>query len=115
MLIFMTQQYVDLVLGGTKTSTIRPWPKCSLRPGATISFNGRARATCTAIERRRLSDLSDADIYADGFETRDEFRTAFLSHYPTATDGTLVWIIRFALTVPVTPAPSRGPLPARHT
>ena len=97
MLIFLKQRYVDLVRAGTKTSTIRPWPQCRLIPGSPISFNGHLRVVCTTVERLSLADLSDADIRADGFETQVNFRAAFLSHYPTATDDTLVWVIRFAL------------------
>ena len=93
----MKQYYVDQVRAGTKTSTIRLWPRCALRPGGPISFNGRTRAHCTSIDRVRLANLSDPDIRADGFASRTHFRTAFLSHYPTATDDSLVWVIRFAL------------------
>lgn len=97
MLILLKQRFVNQVLAGTKTSTIRPWPRCSLRPGSPISFNGRVRATCTAVERTRLADLIDADICADGFVSRADFNAAFREFYPHATPETLVWVIRFAL------------------
>lgn len=97
MLIFLKRRYVDLVLAGTKTSTIRPWPRCRLRPGSPISFNGHLRAVCTSVERRRIADLLDADIHADGFATRADFERAFHTTYEHATPETAVWVIRFEL------------------
>jgi len=97
MLVFMKQPYVELVRAGRKTSTIRPWAHCRVRVGGPISFNGRLRVTCTGIERTRIADLSSLDIRADGFESRDDFETAFRGIYPHATPDTPVWVIRFAL------------------
>ena len=97
MLILLKQCYVNQVLAGTKTSTIRPWPRCYLRPGSAISFNGRVRATCTAVERLHLSEVGEDDARADGFADRADFERAFLAIYPHATSATPVWVIRFRL------------------
>jgi hypothetical protein len=96
-LILLKQRYIDQVLTGRKSSTIRPWTHCRVMVGGPISFNGRLRATCTAIERTHLADLSLSDIQADGFDSREEFLTAFHSLYPAATSDTPVWVIRFAI------------------
>jgi len=97
MLILLKQRYVEQVLNGTKTSTIRSWPRCHLRPGSPISFNGRHRAICTKITQMRVADLSDSDICDDGFDSRAAFYASFFALYPHATPETPVWVIRFAL------------------
>ena len=98
MLVFLKQQYLEQVRAGRKTSTIRPWPRCHLKPGSSISFNGRLRVVCAGVERARLADLSLSDIRSDGFKSREDFMRAFHALYPAATTDTAVWVIRFALT-----------------
>jgi hypothetical protein len=96
MLIFVKGHYVALIADGRKTTTIRPWKTCKLRPGAVLSFNGRLRARLTAAVPGRLGDVTAADARADGFATLREFRAAFLAHYPASTDDTPIWTLHFA-------------------
>ena len=95
MLIFVKGHYLPLIASGQKTSTIRPWKVCRLRPGGTLVFNGKITTVITQVEQRRLGDLTAADIKADGFASRADFERAFHEHYPASTPNTVVWILRF--------------------
>ena len=96
MLLFVKPDYLSRIRAGHKTTTIRPWKVCSLKPGAVLSFNGRVRVTITEVAHVRYGDLTDADAQADGFASRLELDTAFRSHYPGVTVDSLVWVLRFA-------------------
>jgi len=98
MLIFVKGDYLRLIESGQKTTTIRPWRRCKLVPGGTLSFNGRVVVTLTRVEHRHLADLTDADARADGFASRAAFVRAFCGHYPAidARDrATKVWVLHF--------------------
>jgi ASC-1-like (ASCH) protein len=85
MLIFVKGCYEGLIAAGEKTTTVRLWKSCRLQPGDPLSFNGRVRATITAVEQRRLGDLDDRDALADGFPSQSAFRRAFREYYPLAS------------------------------
>jgi hypothetical protein len=96
MLIFVKGHYLARIASGQKTTTIRPWKTCKLKPGAVLSFNGKVRTVVTRVEQRRLGDLTDADARADGFDSCREFRRAFREHYPATSADALVWVLTFA-------------------
>lgn len=115
MLIFIKGHYLELIRQGLKTTTIRPWKTCRLRPGVTLSFNGRVRARLRSVEQVPLSAIDDHAARADGFASRRAFLKAIRSHYPTLANDALVWVLAFdppnrsAQSARATAASARGP------
>lgn len=96
MLLFLKGEYLDLVRQGKKTTTIRPWKTCKLKPGRTVSFNGRLRVPLVKVAQVALHDIDDRAARADGFNSRREFLQAFRACYPGRDlSGMLVWVLTF--------------------
>lgn len=95
MLIFVKGHYLELIRQGLKTTTIRPWKVCRLKPGAVLSFNGRVRARLLSVSQVPLSAIDDQAARADGFTSRRAFLKAFRTHYPAIAEDAQVWILSF--------------------
>jgi hypothetical protein len=87
-------EYVDRVLGGTKTTTIRKTTR--LREGevvdATVKGQPFARLELESIEAVDLELLDDHDARADGFATADALRAKLHRRYPGMRR---LWRLRF--------------------
>jgi hypothetical protein len=96
-LIFVKGEYLDQIKRGEKTATLRPWKTCRMKPGDPLVFNGKVHATLTRVVQRELGTLSAADIQAEGFATREDFRRAVRRLYPTLTSTSPCVVLHFRL------------------
>jgi hypothetical protein len=92
--MFLKGPYLDLVEQGLKTTTIRPWKVCKLKPGSILSLNGKIRVTVTKVEQIHIDDVDDRRALADGFVSRRSFLRAFRQCYP-ALRPERVWVLTF--------------------
>jgi len=104
MLLYIKGWYLPLIDEGTKTTTIRLWKVCNLRPGRSLTFNGRIRVTLTKVDHRRLGDLTDDDARLDGFTSRRALIAAIRLHYPGTSLDRMVWVLTFARPVRLRPS-----------
>lgn len=104
MLLFVKRPLLDLIVRGTKTTTIRPWKTCRLQPGGMLHFphggndaSLQTRARILRVQRVSFRDLTAADARRDGFPTLRAFRETFAAIYPAVTPDTPVVVITFVV------------------
>ena len=91
--------YIEPILRGSKTQTLRAVLGAGARIGADLTFaNGYrphslfARSTLVAIDQVAVMDLSESDAVAGGLESRDAMLSALAKLYPTAQS---LWRLRW--------------------
>lgn len=67
-------------------------------PGETFELDG-VRFTVTALERRKLGDMTDADAQAEGYSSLEAYRDLILKMHAGMIwdDNGLVWVHHFAI------------------
>ncbi|TAN53623.1 MAG: ASCH domain-containing protein [Methylococcaceae bacterium] len=67
-------------------------------PGETFELDG-VRFTVTALERRSLGEMTEADALAEGYPSLEAYRDLILKMHPGMSwdDSHLVWIHHFKL------------------
>ena len=93
-------EYIPLVLGGLKKTTIRD--KLKYRVGeivyiADLRGNVYCRARITRIDDKYISELSEEDALRDGFKSLDELREALKEIYGELDESRKVYIIHFKI------------------
>ncbi len=69
-----TRNYGEALLTGIKRATIRKWTNLRVGDEVYVHCGGRiiGKAKITAVERKRLEELTDEDARMDGFQGREE-------------------------------------------
>ncbi len=86
------------MLAGTKTSTTRKG-KRGYAVGPTITTDGKRRVAIviTAVEPKRVANLTAADAASDGSASLAAYRSALTHSYPGLTDDDIVSVVHFRL------------------
>jgi hypothetical protein len=101
--ILFKKEFHAAILAGRKTTTLRRWRSCKLKPGDRVRVPGVGELTLSAVESVRWEDLTEADAKADGFETLAELNKVIARIYPDMEGDGKAWFrIRFGA-----PPPSR--------
>jgi hypothetical protein len=86
--ILFKRRFINAIRRGEKTTTLRRWKSCRLRPGSRAKAPGVGWLNILSCEKIDLNDLTEADAHADGFESLEELRKTLAQIYPNcATDG----------------------------
>ena len=80
MLLFK-KKFINLILSGEKTQTVRLWRHSRVRAGQRSYIPGVGYITIDSVGVVRLEDLTDADAQLDGFPTADDLRTELHALY----------------------------------
>ncbi len=98
-------EYVELILEGRKTTTVRKGIK-SYPVGRIVELtvNNTKPFALARIEKvvvKRVSELSDSDAKLDGFESRDELISALRRIYGDVRDSEFVTVVHFEVVKPL--------------
>jgi hypothetical protein len=85
MLLFK-KKFLELIRSGTKTQTVRIWPKHRVKVGQKDFVPGLGAVRITGFEAIRPEELTDADARADGFETIEALLKELRETYGEAMD-----------------------------
>ncbi len=97
MLLFK-KRFLPAILSGRKTQTIRLWKHRRMRSGQRSYIPGVGRIHVEAVEEIKLTDLTDEDAQADGFDSADALRTELLRIYPDELNaGFQAYRVRFCI------------------
>ncbi len=93
------KEYVDKILKGLKTTTIRLGIITPKRPELIIYSDGKAVAKVfvESIRYLRVKDLTDKDARLDGFRNKRELIESLSKHYPGLSPNDWVTIIKFRI------------------
>ena len=80
MLLFK-KKFLDAIRSGSKTQTIRLWPRRQMRTGQRSYIPGVGYIRITEVAVVELEELTDEDAVPDGFETADALRTEITELY----------------------------------
>jgi len=93
--------YYDAIRCGTKTTTLRYWPRAMIRAGSLHTVRGLGRIRIHAVRVVRWKDLTDADARADGFADLASLRRALRRYYPPeARRGRTLYQVHFTYLPP---------------
>ncbi|WP_290597929.1 MULTISPECIES: ASCH domain-containing protein [unclassified Archaeoglobus] len=87
------KKYADLLLSGEKRVTIRNWTNLKEGDEAYVHCGGKiiGKARIKAVERKKISELSDEEARLDGFKNKEEM----LEELEKMGYGDEVYVIRF--------------------
>lgn len=92
----LAPEYIPLVQTGRKTSTVRAGRRHFQLGEHRVVCGARSiPVTVTAVEHKRLAELSEPDARVDGFESLSELVAALRRFYPRLTSGDLVTVVHF--------------------
>lgn len=80
MLLFK-KKFLDAIRSGTKTQTIRLWPRRQMRSGQRSYIPGVGYIRITEVASVELCELTDSDALPDGFETAAALRSEIIELY----------------------------------
>jgi len=80
MLLFK-KKFLEAILSGRKTQTIRLWPRPQFRCGQRSYIPGAGYIWIESVESVELNELTDEDAVPDGFETADALRAEIATIY----------------------------------
>jgi cytidine deaminase len=96
----MFEGYLDLVVSGRKTTTVRLDDPARLGPITFVFEHADGRvstvdAVVTQIDSKKISELTDLDATRDGFADLAELLTALEHHYPGFDPESTVDVVYF--------------------
>lgn len=95
MLLFK-KKFLDLILRGEKTQTLRIWPHRRMRLGQQSYIPGVGYIAVESVDAVEFDDLTDTDAQLDGFASLDALRDEIGRLYPEGlTDGKQLFRVRF--------------------
>lgn len=80
MLLFK-KKFLDAIREGTKTQTIRLWPRRQMKAGQRSYIPGIGYIRITDVDAVELAELTDEDAVPDGFATADALRAEIKELY----------------------------------
>ncbi|HDI47183.1 MAG TPA: ASCH domain-containing protein [Candidatus Methanomethylia archaeon] len=94
-----SKEYMQAVLSGRKTSTIRVHTKLKKGDEVDITVNGRiiGAVKILNVEKKPLKELTDEDARKDGFKDKAALLKALYKHYGKLPRNLPVYIIDFKL------------------
>jgi len=99
--ILFKGEFLDAIRQGRKTTTLRRWKSCRVKPGDRVRVRKVGLLRITDCSRIMLKDITPADAQADGFRGLKELRAALRKFYPNPKgDGRQWYRIAFALDEP---------------
>ena len=100
MLLFK-KRFLQAILSGQKTQTIRLWKYARMRAGQRSYIPGAGYIRVTAVDEVQLDALTDEDGQRDGFETAALLRSEIALLYPRQlAEGHRVYRVLFHLLPP---------------
>lgn len=97
-LLLFKKRFRQDILAGRKTTTVRRWRKCNLRPGGKVTVLGLGTLIIEKAETVELASLTHADAVADGFQTLAELMDVIRKIYPNPNgDGKRWYRLKFRL------------------
>jgi len=95
-MLLMKKRFFDVIRSGAKTTTLRYWLRCCVRPDSIQTVPGLGRVRIDAAEPVDLDKLNDEDARADGFESINSLLHALDELYPPSSrQGRTLYRIRF--------------------
>jgi len=87
------RKYADLLLSGKKRITIRNWTNLKVGDEVYVHCGGKiiGKAKISAVERKKISELTDEEARLDGFSSREDM----LEELERIGYGDEVYVIRF--------------------
>ena len=97
------KEYRDVILLGKKTCTIRLKTNLKVGDEAYVVVGGEkiGLVKITAVNRKRISDLTHRDAKKDGFDNVRELIKALKKHYKNIKPSTEVSVIHFRFLQPL--------------
>ncbi|RJX16139.1 ASCH domain-containing protein [Candidatus Bathyarchaeota archaeon] len=94
-----TKEYMNKILSGEKTSTIRLKTNLKVGEKVQIIVGGEklGEAKIVSIKRKNILSLTDEDAKKDGFKNKKELLKALRKHYGKISPNTNVYIVGFKL------------------
>jgi len=97
-MLLMKKVFFEAIRSGGKTTTLRYWRRCQVRPGSLQTIRGLGKVRIDEATCAELDDLTDADAQADGLADLQALRTALRDLYPPARrKGRKLYLVRFTL------------------
>ncbi len=81
-MLLMKKIFFDVIRRGGKTTTLRYWRGRRLRAGQVHTVPGLGKVRIESVRPVELSELTDADAAADGFETLAQLTETLAAIYP---------------------------------
>jgi len=95
-MLLMKKRFFKGIRSGVKTTTLRFWRWCHLRAGTVQSVPGLGKVRIDAAQPVEVSELTDEDARADGFESLAGLACALNELYPPEKrEGRRLYRIRF--------------------
>jgi hypothetical protein len=89
--LFFKKEFWPLIRSGQKTTTIRRWATCRLKPKSRCYSPGVGWLMIDGVETITLSALTAVDAKADGFATLRDLRRTLDELYPDHKNDERSW------------------------
>lgn len=106
-MILFKPEHVPMILSGRKTQTRRRWKRPRVRVGsiheAKTGFKKDdvfARIRITGLRQERLGDISDEDVYREGYDSREALADVWRRIHGLDPDpNEWVWVVDFEVVI----------------
>jgi len=100
-MLLMQKKYFDAIRAGRKTTTLRFWRSCRVRPQSRHRVPGLGTIRIEDVRTVDWDELTDADARSDGFPCLEALKQALHELYPAeARTGRNLYRIHFVLLWP---------------
>lgn len=96
--VFFKKEFLEDILNGKKTQTIRTWSTCRLKKGDIFLINFRLKAEVVNVSQKYFNNITVDEIKKDGFQSVEDLKN-WLIENNFSLNGKF-WIIEFNLLSP---------------